>query len=108
MGLRVDKLEEPLAVRSTFAASAEARALAQEERESTVDTCLDALDQFASTHSQASVLADIRVQDFEQRVAELELRIGDLELIRIHMIRDEHNDRVSALESAAEAYEEWH
>lgn len=60
-----------------------------------------------STHSQASVLADIRAQDFEQRVSEIELRVGDLELIRTNELRDERDNRVSALESAAAAYEEW-
>jgi hypothetical protein len=43
----------------------------------------------------------------ERRVGELEHRADDLDLIRITEIRDERDDRVSALEGAAEVFDEW-
>lgn len=107
MGSASTSWRKVLAAQSTATATTVAHDQAQEEQEAAIDSCLTALDQFASTHSQATILADIRAQDFEQRVIEMELWIGDLELIRIHEIRDERDDMVLALESTAEAYEEW-
>ncbi|CAD6264066.1 unnamed protein product [Miscanthus lutarioriparius] len=60
-----------------------------------------------NTQSHAAVLFDICAQDFEQRIAEAELRMGDLELLRIYELQDERDERVSALESAASVLEEW-
>jgi hypothetical protein len=99
-------LEEALAAKSALTATIVAQAYVLEERDTATDSCLNMLDQF-TTHCQAVILVDIHAQDFKQLIAELELRIGDLELIRIHEIRDEHDNRVLALESVVEVYKEW-
>jgi hypothetical protein len=51
MGLRVEQLEKALAAGSASTATAVAQVQAQEEREAALDSRLNVLDQFASTHS---------------------------------------------------------
>ncbi|CAD6232454.1 unnamed protein product [Miscanthus lutarioriparius] len=80
---------------------------AQEERTTALDVRVTSLEKVCHTQAHAAVLFDVRVQDFEQRIAEAELRMGDLELIHVYELRDERDERVSTLESAAAVLEDW-
>lgn len=80
---------------------------AQEERTTALDVRLASLEQLCNKQAHAAVLSDIRAQDFEQRIEEAEVRMGDLELIRVYELRDERDERVAALESASAILEEW-
>lgn len=72
-----------------------------------VDGRLTSLEHFASSQYTAAVVADNWGGQFSDRVTDLEQRVLDLELIRFGEIRDECDDRVAALESAAEEYQAW-
>ena len=77
------------------------------EHDSTVDRRLDSLEQFASAQYTAAIVADNWGGHFSERVSELEGRVHDLEMVRYVEIQDERDERVTALESAAEAFEAW-
>ncbi|CAD6271267.1 unnamed protein product [Miscanthus lutarioriparius] len=77
------------------------------EHDSTVDSHLDSLEQFASAQYTATIVADNWGGHFSERISELEERVHDLEMVRYVEIQDERDERVTALESAAEAFEAW-
>jgi hypothetical protein len=68
---------------------------------------ISALERFCVALSQSAVMNRNWNHDLNARIDEMEKRADDLELIRLFEIRDERDDRVSALEGAAAAYEEW-
>lgn len=72
-----------------------------------VQSCVAVLEEFCSEQSEQNVVADEWGRSIDRRVGELEQRTDDLKLIRINEICDELDDRVSALEGAAEVFEEW-
>jgi len=65
------------------------------------------LDTFCSAQSEQNAVANDWGRAVERRVGELEHHADDLDLIRITEIHDERDDRVSALEGAAEVFDEW-
>jgi len=77
------------------------------QSDATVDSRLDSLEHFASTQYTATIVGDNWGGHFSERVSELEERVHDLEMVRYVEIQDERDERVTALESAAEAFEAW-
>ena len=77
------------------------------EHDSAVDSRLDSLEQFASAQYTAAIVADNWGGHFSERVSELEGRVHDLEMVRYVEIQDERDERVTALESASEAFAAW-
>jgi hypothetical protein len=100
MELRVNQLEKTMGTQAASSSTTIAQVKAQEERATALDVRLDSLEKVSNTQAQDAILFDIRVHDFEQRIVEAEMRMEDLELIRIYKLRDERDERVSALESA--------
>jgi len=70
------------------------------EHDPAVDSRLDSLEQFASAQYTAAIVADNWGGHFSERV-------HDLEMVRYVEIQDERDERVTALEFAAEAFEAW-
>lgn len=104
---RVVPLEKAMGTQSASSSTAVAQIQAREERATALDDHITSLEKVCNTQSHTTVLFDVRAQDFEQRIAEAEMRMGDLELIRVFELRDERDERVSVLESAAAVLEEW-
>jgi uncharacterized coiled-coil protein SlyX len=71
----------------------------RQERDTVVDERLTSLETFASAQYSAAVVTDNWGSHFEERLQDLEQRTADLELIRIHEIRDERDDWVEAVET---------
>jgi len=98
------------AVRQERAAEADRRFIGLERSCAAIPTLearVSSLDTLYSTQSEQNAVADDWGCTVERRVGELEHRADDLDLIRITEIRDERDDRVSALEGAAEVLDEW-
>lgn len=79
----------------------------RKEHDDAVDERLLSLENFASAQYNAAAVADNWGSHFEDRLQDLEHRQADLELIRIHEIRDERDDRVEAVESEVKGITEW-
>lgn len=77
------------------------------EREIMVDSRTASLEDFVSSQYTTTVVADNWGSHFESRVSGLETCMADLELIRLAEIRDEHDDRVEALEQAVAELQAW-
>jgi hypothetical protein len=71
---------------------------ALQERDNAVDSRLSSLEGFASAQYTATVVADNWGSHFDLRIDDLEQRMADLELIRLTEIRDERDDRVESVE----------
>jgi Mg2+/Co2+ transporter CorC len=72
-----------------------------------VDSRTASLEDFVSSQYTTTVVADNWGSHFESRVSGLETCMADLELIRLAEIRDEHDDRVEALEQAVAELQAW-
>lgn len=57
------------------------------------------MESFASAQYNAAIVTNNWGSHFEECLQDLEHRAADLELIRIHEIRNEHDDRVEAVET---------
>jgi chromosome segregation ATPase len=77
------------------------------KREDAIDDHLSSLEGFAHAQYNAAVVADNWGAHFESRVNDLEQRMADLELIRLAEIRDERDDRVEAAEQAVGDLQSW-
>jgi DNA repair exonuclease SbcCD ATPase subunit len=78
-----------------------------QESEDAVDSRLSSLEGFANAQYTAAVVADNWATHFDSRVDDLEQRMADLELIRLVEIRDERDDRVEAVEQAVWELQSW-
>ena len=77
------------------------------QRAAVVDGRLESLERFASDQYTAAIVADNWGGHFSERVADLEERVRNLELVRYVEIQDERDERVAVLETANEAIEAW-
>ena len=68
---------------------------------------IKSLEEYASAQYTVVVVTDNWGAHFEERVSDLEQRMVDLELIRIHEINDERDDMVAAVETAVEELVHW-
>ena len=79
----------------------------RQEHDEAVDRRIKSLEDFAAAQYTAAVVSDNWGAHFDERVSDLEQRMMDLELIRIHEINDERDDRVAAVEGAVGEINDW-
>jgi hypothetical protein len=82
-------------------------AVAFQERAKIVDARLTSLENNTLYQYTAAVVTDNWGHQFDERVTDLEQRMGNLELIRLAKIRDERDDRVEELEGAVGNLQSW-
>lgn len=78
-----------------------------EEYRSAASHRLGALEQFCSVQAYSAIVSNNWGREIEQRVEEVEYRVGDLELARLWDLYGENDDRVMMLEAVAATVEEW-
>jgi hypothetical protein len=79
----------------------------QHRRVEAVDLRVAQLEEYTNAQYTAAVVADNWGAHFDEHVSDLEHHMNELELIRLYEIRDERDERVSALEAIAADLEAW-
>ena len=73
-----------------------------------VDRWIKSLEDYATAQYTATVVVDNWATHFNERISDLKQRMMDLELIRIHEINNERDDRMAAVEVAVGEINDWH
>jgi len=78
-----------------------------EELGSAIDDRVGMLERFCGEQSHTAIVADNWGREIEQRIEDVEYRMGDLELIQLRELHGDGGDRLATLEVAVAAIEEW-
>lgn len=78
-----------------------------QERDVATEHRISSLEEFVEAEYTAAIVSDNWGAHFNEWVSDLEHRMVDLELVRVHEICDEHDDRVAAVETVTADLVAW-
>jgi hypothetical protein len=78
-----------------------------QERDVAIERRISSLEEFDGAEYTATVIADNWGAHFDERISNLEHRMVDLELVHIHEICNERDDRVATVETAVADLVAW-